>query len=71
MMKRISKRRKLMKALLSCLNLFHLRLKSLDRKNIEINPLLEKYGEYVKKINNVLDLELDLNMDYLKLKLKF
>jgi len=32
----------------------------LERKNIEINPLLEKYGEYVKKINNVLDLELDL-----------
>ena len=32
----------------------------MERKNIEINPLLEKYGEYVKKINNVLDLELDL-----------
>jgi len=32
----------------------------LERKNIEINPLLEKYGGYVKKINNVLDLELDL-----------
>jgi len=32
----------------------------LGRKNIEINPLLEKYGEYIKKINNVLDLELEL-----------
>jgi len=32
----------------------------LERKNIEINPLLEKYGEYVKKINNTLNLELDL-----------
>ena len=32
----------------------------MERKNIEINPLLEKYGEYIKKINNVLDLELDL-----------
>ena len=32
----------------------------MGRKNIEINPLLEKYGEYIKKINNVLDLELEL-----------
>jgi len=32
----------------------------LERKNIEINPLLEKYGEYIKKINTVLELELDL-----------
>jgi len=32
----------------------------LERKNIEINPLLEKYGEYIKKINDVLDLELEL-----------
>ena len=32
----------------------------MERKNVEINPLLEKYGEYIKKINNVLDLELDL-----------
>ena len=37
-----------------------MRLKSLERKNIEINPLLEKYGEYIKKINDVLDLELEL-----------
>jgi len=32
----------------------------LERKNIEINPLLEKYSEYIKKINNVLDSELEL-----------
>jgi len=32
----------------------------LERKNIEINPLLEKYSQYIKKINNVLDLELEL-----------
>ena len=32
----------------------------LERKNIEINPLLEKYSEYIKKINSVLDSELDL-----------
>ena len=32
----------------------------MERKNIEINPLLEKYGEYIKKINTVLELELDL-----------
>jgi octaprenyl-diphosphate synthase len=37
-----------------------LRLKALERKNIEINPLLEKYSQYIKKINNVLDLELEL-----------
>jgi len=32
----------------------------LERKNIEINPLLEKYSQYITKINNVLDLELEL-----------
>jgi len=32
----------------------------LERKNLEINPLLEKYGEYIKKINDVLDSELGL-----------
>ena len=32
----------------------------MERKNIEINPLLEKYSEYIKKINNVLDSELEL-----------
>jgi len=32
----------------------------LERKNIEINPLLDKYSEYIKKINNALDSELDL-----------
>ena len=32
----------------------------MERKNIEINPLLEKYSTYIKKINNVLDLELEL-----------
>ena len=32
----------------------------LERKNIEINPLLEKYSEYIKNINNVLDSELEL-----------
>ena len=32
----------------------------LDRKNIEINPLLDKYSEYIKKINNALDSELNL-----------
>ena len=32
----------------------------MERKNIEINPLLEKYSAYIKKINNVLDLELEL-----------
>ncbi len=35
-------------------------MKSLERKNIEINPLLEKYSAYIKKINNVLDSELEL-----------
>jgi octaprenyl-diphosphate synthase len=35
-------------------------LKALERKNIEINPLLEKYSTYIKKINAVLDLELEL-----------
>lgn len=32
----------------------------LDRKNIEINPLLETYGEYIKKIDQALDRELNL-----------
>jgi len=32
----------------------------LERKNIEINPLLENYSAYIKKINNVLDSELEL-----------
>jgi len=32
----------------------------LERKNIEINPLLEKYSAYIKKINDVLDSELEL-----------
>ena len=32
----------------------------MERKNIEINPLLEKYGTYIKKINTVLDSELEL-----------
>ena len=35
-------------------------MKSLERKNIEINPLLEKYSQYIKKINDVLDSELEL-----------
>lgn len=37
-----------------------MKLKALERKNIEINPLLEKYSTYIKKINNVLDSELEL-----------
>ena len=32
----------------------------MERKNIEINPLLEKYSAYIKKINTVLDSELEL-----------
>lgn len=32
----------------------------MDRKNIEINPLLETYGRYVEKINGALDRELSL-----------
>jgi octaprenyl-diphosphate synthase len=32
----------------------------LERKNIEINPLLDQYSEYIKKIDNALDLELNL-----------
>jgi len=38
-------------------------VKSLERKNIEINPLLEKYSQYIKKINDVLDSELELYME--------
>jgi len=37
-----------------------LKLKALERKNKEINPLLEKYSTYIKKINTVLDSELEL-----------
>jgi len=37
-----------------------LQIEILERKNIEINPLLEKYSEYIKKINSVLDSELEL-----------
>ena len=32
----------------------------MDRKNIEINPLLETYGEYINKIDQALDKELSL-----------
>jgi len=32
----------------------------LDRKNLEINPLLEIYSKYIKKINAALDTELEL-----------
>ena len=32
----------------------------MDRKNIEVNPLLETYGEYIKKIDQALDNELSL-----------
>ena len=32
----------------------------MDRKNIEVNPLLETYGEYIKKIDQALDNELAL-----------
>ncbi|MCV0372368.1 MAG: polyprenyl synthetase family protein [Nitrosarchaeum sp.] len=32
----------------------------MDRKNIEINPLLETYGNYIKKIDHALDKELSL-----------
>ena len=35
-------------------------MKALERKNIEINPLLENYSTYIKKINNVLNSELEL-----------
>ena len=35
-------------------------MKVLERKNIEINPLLEKYSAYIKKIDTVLDSELEL-----------
>ena len=37
-----------------------LAIEILERKNLEINPLLEKYGEYIKKINDTLDSELEL-----------
>ena len=32
----------------------------MDRKNIEINPLIETYGKYIDKINHALDKELSL-----------
>ena len=32
----------------------------LDRKNIEINPLLETYGKYIEEIDDALDNELSL-----------
>ena len=32
----------------------------MDRKNIEINPLLETYGKYIEKIDQALDKELSL-----------
>ena len=32
----------------------------MNRKNIEINPLLETYGKYIKEIDNALDKELSL-----------
>jgi len=32
----------------------------LDRKNIEINPLLETYGKYIDRVNRALDRELSL-----------
>ena len=32
----------------------------MDRKNLELNPLLETYGKYIDKINRSLDRELDL-----------
>ncbi len=32
----------------------------MDRKNIEINPLLQTYGEYIKKIDDALESELSL-----------
>ncbi|MCY4491796.1 MAG: polyprenyl synthetase family protein [Thaumarchaeota archaeon] len=32
----------------------------MDRKNIEINPLLETYGRYIEKINHALEKELSL-----------
>ena len=32
----------------------------MDRKNIEINPLLETYGKYIKKIDQALEKELSL-----------
>ena len=32
----------------------------MDRKNIEINPLLETYGKYIQRINQALDDELSI-----------
>ena len=37
-----------------------MKCKILDRKNIEINPLQKIHGEYIKKINDALDSELEL-----------
>ncbi len=33
---------------------------TLDRKNIEVNPLLETYGKYIRNIDRALEAELDL-----------
>ena len=35
----------------------------MDRKNIEINPLLEVYSKYIEKIDSALDKELELNSE--------
>ncbi len=35
----------------------------MDRKNIEVNPLQTTYGQYIKKINNALDTELELYLE--------
>ena len=35
----------------------------MDRKNIEINPLLETYGKYIEKIDQALKKELDLHSE--------
>ena len=32
----------------------------MDRKNIEVNPLLESYGEYIRRIDQALERELEL-----------
>lgn len=35
----------------------------MDRKNIEINPLVETYGKYIDKINHALDKELSVYLE--------
>ena len=42
----------------------------MDRKNLEINPLLETYSKYIKKIDAALDTELELNVGYSKQELQ-